>query len=332
MTAHRSRREKVRRRLVSIPALMVTALMLTLTIPVWLPVLIVVDAVRVKLRFPLARLATFGVLWCWIEIAGVVRSFGVWATGRSGDEAHHYRIMGWWSGLLIKALGLTIGIDPRVEGLEAVEGGNAIVLARHASLADSLLSGWVFSNVAGVHPRYVLKRELLFDPCLDIVGLRVPNHFLDRGAADSTAELDALRELGAHVGPGSVAVIFPEGTRANDGKRARALEKIGRSDPERAARKSALRRLLPPRPAGSRALLEGAPDADVIVAWHTGFDGLDTFSGMIDKLSKPLPDVRFVMTRFARCDVPDGEPFARWLDDRWIELDAEVDEALGGDT
>ena len=107
--------------------------------------------------------------------------------------------MGWWSGLLMKALGLTIGVDPRVENLEAIEGGNHIVLARHASSADSLLSGWVFSNVAGVQPRYVLKRELLFDPCLDIVGLRVPNHFLDREATDSSVELDALRELG----PGS---------------------------------------------------------------------------------------------------------------------------------
>ena len=30
--------------------------------------------------------------------------------------------------------------------------------------------------------RYVLKRELLWDPCLDIVGQRVPNIFVDRDA------------------------------------------------------------------------------------------------------------------------------------------------------
>jgi 1-acyl-sn-glycerol-3-phosphate acyltransferase len=328
MVAHRSRREKLRRRLISVPGLSAAAVLLTILTPVWLPVAVLVDGVRLKLRFPVARLLAFGVLWCWIEIAGVVRCGVLWAGGRSNDQAAHFEVMSWWSGLLMRALGLTIGIDPRVEGLEAVAGGNAIVLARHASLADSLLSGWVFSNVAALHPRYVLKRELLFDPCLDIVGLRVPNHFLDRGATDTTVELDALRDLGACVGAGSVGVIFAEGTRSNDRKRARALEKIGGSNPERAQRLSGLRRLLPPRPAGSSAFLEGAPEADVVLAWHTGFDGLDTFAGMIDKLSKPLPPVRFVMKRFARSDVPAGEAFARWLDDRWIEMDAEVDEAL----
>ena len=328
MVAHRTRREKLRRRLLSVPALLAATFVLTVTMPVWLPIVLVVDAVRLKFRFPLARLLTFGVLWCWIECAGVLRSAALWTSGRSGDHAAQYRVMGWWSGLLMKALGLTIGVHPRIEGLEQIEGGNAIVLARHASLADSLLSGWVFSNVAGIHPRYVLKRELLFDPCLDIVGLRVPNHFLDRGATDSSVELDALRDLGAQVGDGSVGVIFVEGTRSNDLKRARALEKIGERNPERAASLSGLRRLLPPRPAGSAAMLEGAPKADVVLAWHTGFDGLDTFSGMLDKLSKPLPQVRFVMTRFPRSEVPQGEAFADWLDRRWLEMDAAVDEAL----
>ena len=55
------------------------------------------------------------------------------------------------------------------------------MLCRHASLADSLVSAWVITSVAGMNPRYVLKRELLVDPCLDIVGNRLPNHFLDRG-------------------------------------------------------------------------------------------------------------------------------------------------------
>ena len=123
-------------------------------------------------------------------------------------------------------------------------------------------------------------------------------------------------------------MIFPEGTRANDGKRRRALDKIGQRTPERAAHLAGLRRLLPPRPAGSAALLEGAPHADVILAWHTGFDGLDTFVGMMSKLSKPLPPVRFVMRRVPRSEVPSGEAFVEWLDQRWIEMDALVDQAL----
>lgn len=327
-STHRSPTEKLRRRLVSLPALLVACLLVTVLIPVWLPIAVAADAIRMRFRFPLARLLSFAVCWSWIELAGVVQSAWLWCTARASSEAANYRLMAWWSGALMKALELTIGVDPQVEGVEAIRPGNAIVLCRHASLADSLLSGWVFSAVAGVGPRYVLKRELLFDPCLDIVGLRVPNHFLDRGAADSSGELEALRRLAATVGPGSVGVIFAEGTRANDDKRRRALDKIAERDPQRAARMAGLRRLLPPRPAGSMAMLDGAPDADVVLAWHTGFDGLDTFSGMLARLSQPLPPVRFVVRRVSRSDVPAGAAFAAWLDDRWIEMDAEVDRAL----
>ena len=328
MVVHASRREKLRRRVVSIPTLAAGTVALSVSIPLWVPVVLLVDAVRLKFRFPLARLLAFGVCWGWIELAGIALSAWLWVTGRADDHAANYRLMGWWSGTLMKALGATVGVDPEIEGLDAVGVGNAVVLSRHASLADSLLSGWVFSSVAGIGPRYVLKRELLFDPCLDVVGLRVPNHFLDRQADDSSIELRALRELGATVGDGSVAVIFPEGTRSNPHKRARILDKIAARDPERAIRLSGLRRLLPPRAAGSSALLAGAPEADVLLAWHTGFDGLDTFGGIVDKLSKPLQPVRFVMERSPRSEIPEGVPFADWLDERWLEMDRVVDRAL----
>jgi len=45
----------------------------------------------------------------------------------------------------------------------------------------------------------VLKRELLADPCLDIVGNRLPNHFLDRHATDSGPELAALPRVEPQV-------------------------------------------------------------------------------------------------------------------------------------
>ncbi len=310
------------------PALAAGAVAITATIPVWLPVAIVVDAVRLRFRLPIARLLAFGVLWTWIELAGVTRAFGTWLIGRATDEAAQYRLMRWWSTTLMDAMRLTTGIEPRVEGAEALAGGNLIVLSRHASLADSLLSAWAICGTAGLDPRYVLKRELLVDPCLDIVGLRVPNYFLDRDAADGTAELDGLRELGATVGPGSVGVIFAEGTRTNPEKRSRALAKIAERDPARAARLSGLRRLLPPRPSGAAALVEGAPESDVVLAWHTGFDGLDSFSGMVAQLARPLPPVRFVVRRVPRAEVPAGAAFVDWLDEAWLRMDAEVDEAL----
>lgn len=330
MVDHRSRREKLRRRTISVPALGAFAVVITALVPLWLPVVMLADAIRLRFRFPLARLLAFGVCWAWIEVAGVARAFGTWAAGRGTDPATQYALMRWWADTLMRALGATIGISPRLEGGEALAGGNAVVLSRHASLADSLLSAWAIRGCADLWPRYVLKRELLFDPCLDIVGLRVPNHFLDRGATDGEAELAALRGLAAGVGPGSAAVIFTEGTRSNEAKRKRALDRIAERDPDRARRLGELRRLLPPRPGGSRALVEGAADADVVFAWHTGFDGLDSFGGIVAKLAKPLPPVRFVVRRVPRADVPAGDDFERWLDDEWLRMDAEVDAALNG--
>lgn len=328
MTDHRSRREKLRRRVRTIPVLFAATIGLTLTAPLWLPVVVVADAIRLRLRFPLARLLAFGVCWCWIETAGVLGATGLWLVGRADDAAAHYRLQAWWAGALMRSLVATTGIDPVLGGADQVASGNALVLTRHASLADSLLSGWALCTEIGLRPRYVLKRELLFDPCLDIVGLRIPNHFLDRQAIDNADELAALRELAAGVGPGVVVVIFPEGTRANDHKRARALERIADRDPARAERLSALRRLLPPRPAGSIALLEGATDADVVLAWHTGFDGLDTFRGIIDGMARARPPVRFVMRRVPRDQVPEGDGFGPWLDDQWLLMDREADAAL----
>ena len=77
------------------------------------------------------------------------------------------------------------------------------------------------------------------------------------------------------------------------------------------------------------ALLAGAPDADVVLVWHTGFDGLDSFGGMVRRLAWPLTPVRFVARRVARSEVPTDD-FIGWLDDQWLRMDAEVDAALAG--
>lgn len=320
----------MQRRLRTLPVLFAGAVVATLLAPLWLPAVVVADLLRGRVRLPLTRLGAFGVCWAWIEVAGVLAAFADWARGRAHDPAAQYHLMQWWAATLMRCLERTVGFEPRLDGADALDRGNAIVLARHASLADSLLSAWAVRVESDLWPRYVLKRELRYDPCLDIVGHRIPNHFLDRAGGDE--ELAALQSLTAGMSDHEVAVIFPEGTRSNPAKRERALNSIRRSDPERAERLSALRQLLPPRPGGAAAMLTGAPEADVVLAWHTGFDGLDTFGGIVSKLSRPLPPVRFVARRVAREHVPDpaADPaaFARWLDDQWLQMDSEVASAL----
>ena len=319
---------KTPRRAVTVPGLLCIAILLAVTIPVWLPLTVVVDVVRLRFRLPVARLLAFGLCWSWLEVAGVVGAFALWITGQRGNVRAHYALQRWWASNLLAALGVTCGITIEAEGVEALQPGPVLMFARHASLADSLVSAYVVVVLAEMQPRFVLKRELLADPCLDIVGHRVPNHFLDRGARDSTPELAALEGLVTGLGPRDVGIIFPEGTRANSTKRAAALTRIGERDPARAQRLSVLGHLLPPRPGGAQAMASGAPAADVVLAWHVGFEGLDTFGGILDALGRRFKPIRFVARRVPAAEVPRDDRFAVWLDDQWIRMDAEVDAAL----
>ena len=318
----------IARRLRSIPAVLLAAVLLTLLAPIWMALSAALDLGRGRRRLPTARLLAFAWCWTWLELAGVTAAAGLWLTGRRRDLGAHYRLQRWWAARLMGALRATTGL--RVEAAQSadLQPGPAILLCRHASLADSLVSAWVVTSLAGMNPRYVLKRELLFDPCLDVVGNRLPNYFLDRGAADSRAELEALRMLAAGLTDDQVAVIFPEGTRATPPKRARALAKIAERDPQRAERLAPLGHLLPPRPAGSAALLDGCPDADFVVAWHVGFDGWDNFGAILRRLADRPRPVEFHTRRIPRAEVPSGAAFAAWLDAQWLQVDHDVHQLL----
>lgn len=334
-----SRREVIRRRLVSVPAVSAVALGSTVMAPVALPLVVLVDLLRLRWRLPLARLYCFGVAWSWLEVLGVLAAAALWVTGRSRDRASHYRLQAWWADKVMAALRVTCGLDPQVEGAEALQPGPTLLLVRHASLADSLLTAWVITNSVGMRPRVVMKKELLVDPCLDIVGNRLPNTFVDRAAADSGPELAAIAAMAGGLGAGEVAVLFPEGTRVNPRKQARALESIARRDPARADRVSGLRHLLPPRPAGAATLVAATQGAAACVAWHTGFEGLDSFGGIIGALgAKPRP-VRMRIRRLGEppepgateespvVSSPPGD-FVEWLDELWCEIDDSVDRML----
>lgn len=321
------------RRWKTIPGLFLVALVLAVAIPVWLPLSIVVDALRGRFRFPVARLLFFGLMWSWLETIGVSASALFWLVGRRRNERLHYALQRWWAARLMTALRVSTGLSLDVENLDALRPGPVLLFARHASLADSLVSAYVTTTLARLNPRYVLKKELLADPCLDVVGQRLPNHFLDREAADSAPELQALEELVAPLDHDGVGVIFPEGTRANPVKRARSLDRIAASFPTRAERLAALRHLLPPRTAGAAAMLRGHPTADVVMAWHVGFEGLDTFGGILRALARPLRPIRLSLRRVPRAEIPasspdDMESFVQWLDREWLRMDAEVDLAL----
>lgn len=328
-SARDPRRGRLRRRTASVGGVVGGALLFTFLSWLIVPLAVVVDLVTLKRRLPVTRLVLFAWWWTIAETGGLVVAAWLFASGRSNDAAAHYRLMGNWANWLMRGMRVCLGATIDVTGADALEGGGAVVLSRHVSLADSLLSAWAITQ-CGVEPRYVLKRELLADPCLDVVGLRLPNHFLDRSAADGGEELAAIGTLTRDVEPesGTVVVIFPEGTRANSAKRQRAVTKIRETSPERAARLESLTVLLPIRPAGTTALLDSAPGIDVIFARHTGLDGMDTFSGMWRRLASGVGPIELSFERVVGTEIPVGDDRLAWLDERWLEMDAEVSKRL----
>ncbi len=202
--------------------------------------------------------------------------------------------------------------------------GPLVVLARHSSMGDAILPAYLIGVQADRPIRYVLKRELLADPCLDIVGNRLPNHFIDRTDTDDH-QLAALRDLAADAGDDAL-VIFPEGTFALPEKQARAIHHLERHDPERAVRAKALRHTLLPRPSGTLALLEAAPDADVLVLAHTGLEGAAYARGLWR--SVPLRSPVVVRSELHRRHTlpQERDDLIDWLDRTWADVDDWIDE------
>jgi len=204
--------------------------------------------------------------------------------------------------------------------------GPLIVFARHASQGDVLLPMMVLGP-RGMRMRYVMKAELLMNPCLDVVGHRIPNSFVRRNSGESAPEIAAVVRLLDGLSGRDAVVIFPEGTRFTEDKRARVLARIEASGNEEAVRSArALKHILPPRPGGALGLLEANPGADVLFFAHAGFDGVATIWDLwAGKLVGAT--IRVLTWRVPYAEIPkDREGRLRWLAQNWQRVDAWVGE------
>lgn len=328
-----ARREALRRRAVTVPALWLALVAYTVALVVLLPLALIVDVVRrvASGRRPVAlRLALVGWAYLLAEAAGLVALAAIWLTaGRRGTARERrllertYAVQRWWARSLFRAVTAAFGLRWSVSGAEEVAPGPVIVLMRHASIVDTLVPSVFVAAPHSMRLRYVLKRELLRDPCLDVAGNRLPNCFVDRGGERSAEEVARVRALAEGLGPRDGVLIYPEGTRFSSDRLARIMGRMKQSDPGRAEHFAALRCVLPPRRGGTLALLDAAPGADVVVCVHHGLDGLarigDVWSGSL--VGRRI-EVSF--RRIPREQVPAGPDRIEWLDELWRGLDGWV--------
>ncbi|MGI9614469.1 MAG: 1-acyl-sn-glycerol-3-phosphate acyltransferase, partial [Acidimicrobiales bacterium] len=319
--------DRWRRRAVTIPAMLAATIVAVVGLPILAPAAVVADVVRGRWRLPTLRVYLFVLQYVINDSAEILAAPLLWLAGGFGTRlrspasiARHERLMWWSANLLIhradQLLGLQLDVDESAEACLAE--GPVIVVSRHVSLLDASIPGLVCHR-AGLDVRAVIMAELLADPGFDLLYGRLGSVFIPRD--DTPRALAAINAMGAAASPATALVIFPEGRLFTDAVRDRSLDRLADRDPDRAARLDGLTNLLPPRPAGLFALLDAAPDADVVVLDHTGLDRLRNMADLLR--ADPVEHrVRVTAHRIDRAEVPEDEgDFVGWLDRLWCSLD-----------
>jgi len=334
--------QKWARRAVTIPLYLALCVLWVAMLP---GLLLLAGAIDLISRQPwvLLRSTLLFALYLCCEAAGITASAalwvfsGVWLRRRQTRFLdRNFALQRWWAGTLFRGTVRIFRIAVKVEGEDelrlAPQGESrrpVIVFIRHASIADTLLPARFIANPNGIRLRYVLKRQLLWDPCLDIVGNRLPNCFIKRELGDSRI----VRRLLDGLGPGDGVIIYPEGTRFTPAKLDRAVARLRDSGHlDLAQRASRFRSVLPPRLGGALSLLGSNPGADVIFCAHSGLEGV---VAVRDFMQGSLVG-RQVRVRFSRVpfeQIPAGaDAQAEWLFDEWARIDGWVTSQLAADS
>jgi 1-acyl-sn-glycerol-3-phosphate acyltransferase len=320
----------LRRRVVSIPLYTVFWALFTAGLPLLLLLTGTVDLASKQWRiWPRTRCILFFTLYLNCEMLGMLVGLGIWlfsgavlGIGIERRNAWMAVLQRWWSKWLFYGATWLFSISSEVEGDDCIEPGPIVLMLRHASSADTPIGQIFVTNPHKILLRWVIKKELLWDPCLDIGGNWLPNVFVDRKSSNRDGEIQAIRELSRGLGPRDGVLIYPEGTRFTLKKLEAARKQLKESGKAWLYEKAMkMRAVLPPRPSGVVAIMEEAPEADVVFCAHTGFDGAIKFYEYLEgALVGATLHIKF--WRVKASEIP-KELDARmdWLYDQWLKID-----------
>jgi 1-acyl-sn-glycerol-3-phosphate acyltransferase len=117
------------------------------------------------------------------------------------------RVMGWWGRAFVRLGGWAF----RVEGMENLPSGGAVLVANHQSIVDIPMLLSAFPRPV----RFLAKRELGEIPLFGKAMAAAGTLFIDRD--DPRDAVRMLRDVGARLRDGRLVVVFPEGTRSMGG-------------------------------------------------------------------------------------------------------------------
>ncbi len=224
------------------------------------------------LALELATLLACGGLW--------LASGAGWRIGSPTFQRLHYRLLRWfvhsfavrWCALLE----IEVAPAPATEATRALEADRPLLLfSRHAGPGDTVILIDLLLTRFDRRPSVVFKQSVTLDPCVDLIGHRLPHAILDPAEPERCEA--RIEEVAAELDHRGVLLLFPEGGNFTPQRRRRAVAKLWRKGRRReAAKAQAMTHVLAPRPGGALAALRGNPGADVIFAAHTGL-GLAAF-------------------------------------------------------
>ncbi len=308
------------RRLVSIPAVLLATLLLTAMIPVALPLCLIISLVPAARGTFRTYLFALGYLWC--ECFGLAALFLAWLFIRHPQRfmRANRQIQEAWATALTKLGIVCYSLDIRITGAESLGGDPAIIFPRHTSIAETVLPLVYYAIPERIDLRYVMKQELLWDPCLDVAGNRIPNLFIDRHGPDSEHAARLIGELTSTLGDREGLVFFPEGTRFTRSKRLRLLQS-GTGIAEKAKQ---YEDLLPPRLGGTLAILQANPGRDLLFLAHTGFEQSSQVVNLLNgSWAKSTARLHFWRVPFA--EIPtDKAAQALFVEEQWQRMQDEI--------
>ena len=325
------------RRALTIPGYFAVAAICWAGLPAWLAFALLADLAAWRAnRLARSRTVLMFALYLACEVIGIAAALGLGlvtgggrAVGARRYLAANAAIQRWWTSALFSGAVRVFSMKVEAEGLELARRGPCLFFVRHTSTADTVLTAAIVTNPNRLVLRYVLKRELLWDPCLDLVGRRLPNAFVSRGTSRGSDEVRTVSGLAEGLDATSAVLIYPEGTRFSEPKRARAVTALqARGQHALAAKAERFRHVLPPNLGGPLALLDRSGGADVVFVEHTGFEGAASLAslwrgGLIGRT------VRVRVRRFPSGEIP-REDREGWLFARWAEVEDWVAGQLGG--
>ena len=164
------------RRFISISVVTCTALTTGILLPFTTLLAVMVDARHLPVtRWPSLRANSMFFLYTWVELIGLILAGLLWIISGGGLWVSNKTYYHWnftlqsqWNITLLHLFRIIFSMRIHIAPQQDDADMPFLCFPRHASLADTLLPGFLLRHPALAGIRFVLKKELLWDPCIDI--------------------------------------------------------------------------------------------------------------------------------------------------------------------